>query len=405
MLPMVIRARHGSSSYAISLTGETLAIAFDDNTVAAWDRGGRLYSLYRNQQTWRRGLNGRGTTVQQVGHLRERRECSDESCGALLDETALTARTVHEAIATPEWIWHLPPSDVTLADLQAVLPRCGRFDAAFAADDAERFARVYQPVGVLPPDLYLSLVVQATEGCPHGGCAFCALYGIPYRVRTKEQFRSHLADVFAYLGESARLRCHGVFLGSANALSLPMAQLRQFFDVLARDADGIQRGVYGFIDAFPEKAKSARDYQTLGTLGLRRAYIGLESGHDPLLKFVGKLGSARAIVDVVRTIKEAGLHVGVMVITGLGGVQYFKSHMLDTAQALTQMGLGPGDLLYFSELVEKAGSAYWPLAAQAGLTPLGSDECQAQRNGIRANTQFVGGSPQIASYDIRAFVY
>ena len=43
---------------------------------------------------------------------------------------------------------------------------------------------VYSPVGILPPDQYLALVVQATRGCAFNTCTFCDLYRDGYRVKS-----------------------------------------------------------------------------------------------------------------------------------------------------------------------------------------------------------------------------
>ena len=56
---MVLHARHDGTSCIISLKPDSIAVSVDDATVVAWDRGGRLYSVYRDDVTWRRGLSGR----------------------------------------------------------------------------------------------------------------------------------------------------------------------------------------------------------------------------------------------------------------------------------------------------------------------------------------------------------
>jgi radical SAM superfamily enzyme YgiQ (UPF0313 family) len=281
----------------------------------------------------------------------------------------------------------------------------GRFDTPAARTDAERFARVYRPVGILPPDQYLALVLQATEGCSFNTCTFCDLYHEPYRVRTPAEFRAHVANVRAYLGESRHLRSRGIFLGAANALAVPMARLAPIFEVLVEDADALRLGVSAFVDGFTGAIKTTRDYRALADMGLRRVYVGLESGHDPLLEFVRKPATASAAMETVRAVKDAGVGVGVIVMTGLGGDRFANAHVADTAATLTAMQLGRGDLLYFSALVEQPQTAYPRLAVNADIRPFGADECQAQRDAILARTLFHGGRAQTATYDVREFVY
>jgi radical SAM superfamily enzyme YgiQ (UPF0313 family) len=136
---------------------------------------------------------------------------------------------------------------------------------------------------------------------------------------------------------------------------------------------------------------------------LTRIYIGLESGHDPLLEFVRKPGHAHDAIDTVQTIKAAGIHVGLIVLIGLGGERFAAGHAADTVEVLNQMPLDHGDLLYFSDLVEEPGTPYPVLAEQQGIRALDRSERAAQRNMIRSGLSPSG--VKISNYDVREFVY
>jgi radical SAM superfamily enzyme YgiQ (UPF0313 family) len=143
----------------------------------------------------------------------------------------------------------------------------------------------------------------------------------------------------------------------------------------------------------------------LSHLGLRRVYIGLESGHDPLLVFVRKPGSAADATETVRAIKSAGVQVGVIVMTGLGGAQFADGHDRDTDAIINAMGLGEGDLVYFSDLVEVPSTSYPVMAADAQIVRLTREERRQQQNRIRSGLRFEDAPPQFATYDIREFTY
>ena len=112
------------------------------------------------------------------------------------------------------------------------------------------------------------------------------------------------------------------------------------------------------------------DYQALAERGLKRVYIGLESGHDPLLEFVRKPGRAPDAIETVQTIKAAGIKVGIIVLIGLGGERFAAGHVADTISVLNQMPLDAGDVLYFSDLVEEPGTPYPISAEQQGIRAL-----------------------------------
>jgi radical SAM superfamily enzyme YgiQ (UPF0313 family) len=134
-------------------------------------------------------------------------------------------------------------------------------------------------------------------------------------------------------------------------------------------------------------------------------YVGLESGHEPLLAFVRKPGAAAAAIDTVRALKTAGVQVGVIVMIGLGGERFAEGHLADTISAVNMMELGAGDVIYFSNLVEMPGTTYPVLAVETHLSALSVHERHAQRHAIRAGLRFPSAPPQISSYDIREFVY
>jgi radical SAM superfamily enzyme YgiQ (UPF0313 family) len=184
-----------------------------------------------------------------------------------------------------------------------------------------------------------------------------------------------------------------------------MARLMPIFEILLEELDAARRGVCAFVDGFTGARKTAAEYRLLSHLGLRRVYVGLESGHDPLLAFVRKPGAAADAVETVRAIKAAGVQAGVIVMIGLGGNRFAEGHERDTAASLNAMELGEGDLLYFSDLVEVPSTSYPTMAADARLGPLTLEERRAQQGRIRAALRFPAAPPQFAAYDIREFTY
>ena len=402
---MVLRATHASSSFIISFKPHSLAVSRDATHVVSWDLGGRLYSVYRDDVTWRRGLSGDVLEKRGSGASRSRTWPTPARADAVVDGAATFARETADAITTPAWRWSAPVEPVVAQLVLSHLQLCAQFGAAQARGDACRFAAVYRPVGILPPDQYLSLVVQATVGCSFNTCTFCDFYHDGYRVKSPDQFRAHVEEVRRYLGASISLRSRGIFLGAANAMAVPMATLVPVFETLVEELDAIPRGVCAFVDGFTGTKKTAGQYRMLSHLGLRRVYIGLESGHDPLLAFIRKPGLAADAVETVCRIKDAGVQVGVIVMTGLGGERFAAGHVTDTVEAVNQMRLGEKDLIYLSDLVEVASAAYPRIAEREAIHALSPEARRAQREAIRAGLRFGGPGPRFATYDIREFVY
>lgn len=420
---MIIRGRWHDTAYTLSLKADSLSVAINVDTVIVHDRAGRFYSLYQDSHHTRRSLNGEMLQKWANGASRQRRWLEHTEADHLIDTAAAELRTLLDALPAPDWQWLTPPDHPTqLRDVLTAIERGARFESAAARLDAARFADVYSPIGILPPDQYLALVLQATEGCSFNTCTFCDLYHQAFRVKTPDEFRQHIRQVREYLGDSILLRQRSIFLGAANALAIPMARLVPMLEIIReeiepspqtlslegrgsarRRAGEGQPCVYAFLDAFTGTRKSIEDYRVLADLGLKRVYIGLESGHDPLLRFVKKPGQAQDAIETVHAIKSAGINVGVIVLIGLGGDRFVNDHPRDTVTVINEMALSTGDLIYFSDLVEEAGTPYPLIAAQQDIRALNADERAAQRAAIRAGVNLNGA--KISNYDVREFVY
>ena len=403
---MIVAGRSANTGYTISLKDASLTVSINGQAIIACDRAGRLYSVYTQGRHHRRSLGGQVLQKWHTACGRQRQWLGQTEADALIDFAAGRLRQLFDRLHSPDWLWSIPPDrPEQLTEWLTVLARGARFDREAARSDAARFETVYDQIGVLPPDQYLALVLQATQGCSFNTCAFCDLYHQPFRVKTPDEFKWHIANVREYLGDSLLLRRRSIFIGAANALAVPMPRLLPLFETIAGEFDTTTHGVYAFLDAFTGTRKDVADYRALAGLGLRRVYVGLESGHDPLLEFVRKPGRAADGIDTVRTIRAAGVNVGVIVMIGLGGDRFAHGHITDTIHVLDEMQLGAGDLLYFSDLVEEPGTPYSALAAGHSIRALPSIERAAQRTAIHDRLRFTGSPPKISNYDIREFVY
>ncbi len=399
-----------------------LALSVNDQEVYSFDRDGRLLSAWTHDRTCIRTLDGRVVEKRwDAAAERKAIRCLDgvearqffeelrSRLFALRSEPVLTVSMGPEPVdsgqhhrdSVGQWFETLLSWDVTRLEREQ-----------------ERFARVYSPVGILPPDQYGAIVLQATIGCRWNRCDFCDFYReIPFRVRPESEFRSHVEAVKQFLGQRILLR-RSIFLGDANALTIPQELLLKRLEILHHEfrlndrAGEAQRepppltGVYSFVDAFTGWKKPVKDFQELRARHLRRVYLGAETGCDALLRWLNKPSTSEQACELVHTLKQAGLSVGVIVLTGPGGREYSREHVRCTAELLNAMALTSGDILYFSPLVTPPGSRYSQRAAASGLQALSPHEQNEQEQAIRAALRFgSNGKPKLARYDLREFVY
>jgi radical SAM superfamily enzyme YgiQ (UPF0313 family) len=335
-----------------------------------------------------------------------RRELDPPEGRALCDTISRELRAIHEGLGGRQ-TQALPASH--LVNLQGRVKDILGWNLEALKADAVRFRSVYLPIPILPPDQYRALVVQLTEGCSYSKCTFCRFYrDRPFRTKSPEELRTHIRAVREFFGEGLPLR-RSVFLADANALALPFPRLLEAFEILQEELPlraGPLRGVYSFIDAFSGVAKSVAEFRALATAGLQRVYLGLESGCENLLRFLNKPATSAEALELISTLKSAGVHVGIIVMVGIGGDRFAERHVQDTLAAVNAMGLGPQDILYLSPLAADPDSPYRQQERATGINPLTEDETDAQLRALKAGLRFdPRGRPKVAIYDIRDFIY
>lgn len=272
-----------------------------------------------------------------------------------------------------------------------------------------RFLEAYRPVGIVPPDRYRSLIIQATEGCAWNGCAFCSLYlKQRARVRSLDELALHVARVKAFVGSGIAAR-RGIFLGEANALATPQPTLVAMLELVARELPDLVRGdrpgggVASFIDAFTEQDKGPEDYAALRERGLARVFLGVESGDEDVLAFLRKPATRAGVAATVAALKGGGLSVGVILLVGAGGARWSVAHVERSASLVHALALDRGDVVYLSPLVAEPGGRFDRAASKEGLELLAPDALVAEEQALRA--ALAGTPAQVARYDVSRFVY
>jgi hypothetical protein len=413
---MVIFGSWNGQTLTLSLKPNSLTLSLQgqgQSQVYSFDAAGRLWTAMREDVSYRRGLNGRtvakwqttaGAHVSAGGEGRERRWLSPAETARLEERARQMVSDLLSALdaGAAQLKIPLPAQERPLLEAAACFIQ-ERYQA-----DVAHYHQVYKPVGILPPDQYMAVVLQATEGCSFNTCTFCTFYrDRPFRIRRPEDFRTHALAVKDFLGAGLSLR-RTVFLGDANALVVPQPRLLELLDVVhqAYDVEKLG-GIYAFLDGFSGEKKTAHDFRVLAERGLKRVYIGMESGKADLLRLLKKPGRPEDVLQAVRAMKEGGVSVGIIVLLGAGGKQHARGHVQDTVRALNSMPLDMDDLVYFSELVESEGMEYTRDAYALQLQPLTPAERIRQGEEIESQLRFgaQAGTPHISRYDIREFVY
>ncbi|MHC1784762.1 MAG: radical SAM protein [Anaerolineaceae bacterium] len=377
----------------------------DEVLVYSFDFAGRLWTSLEENKSFRHGLDGRTLARWKDQTGRQRREWLSEKEAHAIESRAMElAYGIFSEITAGMLALQPPLSEGDMTRLR----KAANYGSEQLLVDRQEFNRIYRPIGILPPDQYMSVVLQLTEGCSFNSCTFCSFYkGQEFRVKNPEEFYRHALDVRDYLREGISLR-KTIFLGGANALVLPFEKLKPYLEIIHQLYDvKTLGGIYAFLDGFSGEKKSPADFQEMADLGMDTIYIGLESGCNELLEFLNKPATAEQVLDTVKAAKSAGIAAAVIILLGAGGQAYSREHVRETVRVLNDMNLDAGDMIYFSKMINAEDSPYGALESENHLVPLSEREQEDQWQSIESQLNFdqALGTPSISVYDIRDFIF
>ena len=184
-----------------------------------------------------------------------------------------------------------------------------------------------------PPGEWKSYLLQTTMGCSNNTCTFCGMYlDKKFHIRPMADILEDIRMAKAYYGDVER-----VFLCDGDAIIMRTQELLTILEALYRTFPSLQR-VTTYAGPRSTLAKTPEELRTLREAGLTRAYLGVETGCDALLKQVKKGVDAAQMLEAGVRLREAGMDLWVMVILGLAGTgEPSRRHMLDTAAMMNEM--------------------------------------------------------------------
>jgi len=183
-----------------------------------------------------------------------------------------------------------------------------------------------------PPSEAKSFILQATIGCSHNECTYCAMYR-----KDEQRFRIRPMDEIREIIDSAV--DHGeiqdrVFIADGNALVLAQKKLVEIIAYLKEKSPWVER-VRMYANVGDILRKGVDNLRELKALGLDMVYIGFESGDDVVLGRIKKGAGFDETVKASRMLKEAGVMNSAMVLLGMGGVERSAEHAEATGKLLT----------------------------------------------------------------------
>ncbi len=185
---------------------------------------------------------------------------------------------------------------------------------------------------IRPPSEADSILLQVTLGCSHNKCTFCGTYrGKRFNIKKDEVIFEDIEFARKYCRRQTRL-----FLCDGDALIIPMRRLVPILERIRDRLPWVER-VGGYANTKSIKMKTDEELALLHDLGIKIAYMGLESGDDKVLEAIRKGADAATMIAMGKKLKKAGIKLSVTVLLGLGGRKGSLDHARETGRVLTAM--------------------------------------------------------------------
>lgn len=178
-----------------------------------------------------------------------------------------------------------------------------------------------------------SYLLQCTIGCSHNQCTFCGMYkDVKYRVRRTAEILEDIRMAKDYYGDLEK-----VFLCDGDAIAIETDTLLTIIDKLYSTFPSL-RHVGSYVGPQSTLSKTPEELRALRKAGLTKAYIGVETGDDELLKKVKKGVGYEEMLLAGRRLVEADINLSVMVLLGLAGPgEASARHAMATAKICNEM--------------------------------------------------------------------
>lgn len=131
-------------------------------------------------------------------------------------------------------------------------------------------------------------------------------------------------------------RQNRLFLCDGDALILPQKRLIPILEKIRKKLPWVERvGTYANTKSI--RRKTIEELKELRSLGLKIAYMGLESGDDDVLESINKGSDSTRMIEVGKKIRSAGIKLSITVILGIAGIENSHRHAEQSGRVLTEI--------------------------------------------------------------------
>ncbi len=177
-----------------------------------------------------------------------------------------------------------------------------------------------------------SYILQCTIGCSHNRCTFCSMYKDKmYRVRSMQEIKEDIQLAKHRYGD-----LQNIFLADGDAIAMETNLILEILNELYATFPSLQT-VASYAGPQSTLQKGISELCSLRAAGLNRAYLGLESGDEQILKEVKKGVSRAEMLQAGQNLVNSGFNLFCIVQMGLGGKARSSEHALSIADIINKI--------------------------------------------------------------------
>ena len=217
-----------------------------------------------------------------------------------------------------------------------------------------------------------SYMLPVAVGCSYNRCKFCTLFRhLKYRELPMEQIEAELERVRSLGGNPKH-----VFLGDGNAFGLATKRLLEITDLIHRYFPGCQAiNMDGTITNI--QAKSREELLALRKAGICHLYLGIESGLDDVLRYMGKDHNLDQAYRQIDRIQRAGFIFDAHIMTGIAGHERGLENGTATAEFFNRTR--PQRIINFSLFLFRSAPLYQEAQAKTFIPATELENLQEER--------------------------
>jgi hypothetical protein len=318
--------REGDSPVFAGFKRGAFSLYFGDAPIVHFDLEGRWQRAFIEDIHYLKGLDSVTQSIDRVrvreNMVLQRRTLSydeavdlDSSIRSLLVEMASRLDANQLDIQDP------PPAVQPLGreELRDFLEQIIRWNSSAWFAHRERYVAAYPFLPCLPPDCPGAVVLRADA----------------------PEFERHVLDVLALLGRAID-PSRTIYL-SGDVFAQPFGAVVGILEVVDRRLP--DHAIQLLLDEFSRPLPSVDQWRALQDFGLGRVSLGVASGSSMVRASLGYSWRDDELVAAVAALKDAEIHLGLIVPVGSGGQANSEAHLEDTPALLRCLPLGPGDLV------------------------------------------------------------